>query len=89
MNILPIGLALLDRDGRCIRTKPVFDETVGCDCTAGKGVIALAVEDDRAQLAKAIAQILDGTRSGEEVRLRLAARSDETVVVTLATSPPN
>nr|WP_295664091.1 response regulator [Polymorphobacter sp.] len=89
MNILPLGLALLDGGGQCVRTNAVFDETVGTDCTTGDGILALAVKDDRAQLARAIVQVLDGTRDGKEVRLRLAARPDETVVVTLAPAPGN
>ncbi|QYE34288.1 response regulator [Polymorphobacter sp. PAMC 29334] len=89
MNILPLGLALLDGGGQCIQTNAVFNETVGSDCTSGDGILALAVEDDRAQLAKAIVQVLDGTVDGQEVRLRLAARPDETVVVTLAPAPAN
>ncbi len=89
MNLLPLGLALLDGGGQCIQTNTVFDETVGTDCTTGDGILALAVETDRAQLAKAIVQTLDGIREGEEVRLRLAARPDETVVVTIATAPAN
>jgi signal transduction histidine kinase/CheY-like chemotaxis protein len=89
MHILPLGLALLDGGGQCVRTNAVFDETVGCDCTIGDGVLEMAIADDRQQLALAIVRILDGTRDGEEVRLRLAARPDESVVVTLALAPPN
>ncbi len=89
MNLLPLGLALLDRGGQCVRTNAVFDETVGCDCTTGDGILALAVEDDRAQLARSIVQLLDGSTDGQEVRLRLAARPDETVVVTIAPAPAN
>jgi len=89
MNMLPLGLALLDREGQCIRTNAVFDETVGGDCSKGDGILALAVEDDRAQLSRAIVRLLDGATEGEDVRLRLAARPDEIVVVTIAPAPTN
>lgn len=87
MDILPIGLALLDDAGRCFLTNSVFAETVGCDCTGSGSVLDLAVPDDRATLAGAINDTLSWHRTGVECRLRLAVRPDEAVVVTLARAP--
>ena len=79
---------MLDGDGRCVATNAIFDDTVGCECSGPDGIFAMAVADDRHQFGRAIADLLAGSPGGAEVRLRLAARPDETVLVTLIRAAP-
>jgi two-component system cell cycle sensor histidine kinase/response regulator CckA len=88
IDALPLGIALLDVRAHCYMTNAVFDETVGCDCTADGDVLRLAVEADRSRLAMAIAEVLDQRRAQLECRLCLDVRPDESVVVTIARAPP-
>ncbi len=87
IDALPLGVAVLDRSGRCFRTNPAFSETVGYDCTGTGGVLELAVPGDRPALAQAIADILAGRYPQIECRLCLAVRPDETAVVTIVRAP--
>ena len=86
INLLPIGLALLDHDGNCFLTNAVFAETVGCDCVAA-GILDLAIPADRLELARVVADTLASRHDGTDCRLRLMARPDEAVVVTVARAP--
>ena len=79
---------MLDADGRCTATNAIFDDTVGCDCSGTLGILEMAVPADQRQLRAAIADLLAGSPGGAEVRLRLAARPEETVLVTLIRAAP-
>ncbi len=89
LHALPLGLALLDADGHCMMTNDAFAETVGGGChrEAG-GLAALAIEDDRERLQRAIGMVLTGSPEPQECRIRLALRPDESVALTLAAAPP-
>ncbi len=88
LNLLPLGLAVLDSDGRCVATNAIFDATVACDCSGDAGILAMAVGSDRERLGATIAELLAGNPGGAEIRLCLAARPDETVLVTLIRAAP-
>ena len=83
LDILPIGIALLDDDGKCFLTNAIFAETAGCDCVAGV-ILDLAVPADRSELARVIAETLAWRHNGTDCRIHLMARPDDAVVVTVA-----
>ena len=87
IDALPLGVAVLDRDGVCYQTNPAFTETVGCDCTGPGGILRLAIPADRPRLARAIADILQWQAPQIDCRLCLAVRPDETAVVTVIRAP--
>lgn len=88
LHALPLGLALLDTDGHCLMTNDAFAETVGGGCHRDSGgLAALAVEDDRERLRRAIGMVLTGSPEPQECRIRLAMRPDENVALTLAAAP--
>ncbi len=87
LDALPLGLAVLDREGRCVQANPAFAQTVGCDCTGPLGIAALAVAADRDRLTGAIGDVLGWRVLQVACRLRLAVRPDEPAVVTVIRAP--
>ena len=87
IDALPLGVAVLDRQGVCYQTNPAFTETVGRNCTGPGGILELAVEADRAGLAQGIADILAWREDQIDCRLCLAVRPDETAIVTIIRAP--
>ena len=87
IDVLPIGIALLDLRGECYQTNSAFAETVGRHGEMPSTILDIVVPEDRQALATAIGDIL-GWRSYQlECRLRLAIRAEETAVVTLVRAP--
>jgi len=87
MHALPIGIALLDDAGTMVLCNDAFRETVG-SAWEPDGFTGIAVPDDRLPLGRAIAEILGGSVVTRECRVRLAAREEESVALTLAVGPP-
>ena len=86
MHALPLGIALLDDAGTVILCNDAFRETVGSDWEGGFS--GIAVPDDRQPLGRAVREILAGEVLTRDCRIRLAARDEESVALTLAAGPP-
>ena len=88
LDVLPLGLALLDHDGRLLDCNEAFRRTVDCSCPVGEPLPAgITVPDDAPVLARAIRTALSQGTLPTELRVRVASRPDEPVVMTIARAP--
>lgn len=88
LGALPLGLALLDGEGRLITCNEAFVLSVGCDVVPGEPLPpAMVVAADRQGLRSAVTAALAGTLLPVELRVRIAARPAEPLVLTLTTPP--
>lgn len=88
LQALPIGLALLDRNGLLVDCNEAFRRTVGLKSTIGQPLPGgITVPDDRPLLARAIRAALSGGRLPAELRLRMTARPEEPQVMTIVRAP--
>ncbi len=88
LGVLPLGLALLDKQARLLGSNEAFRRTIGHACPIGAPLPhEIAVPDDRAMLARAIDDALNAGKVPVELRVRTASRPEEPLVVTLARSP--
>lgn len=89
LDALPLGLALLDGEGRLINCNEAFVLSVGCDLQRGSPLPpSMVVAADRAGLRSAIGDALQGATLPLELRVRIAARPAEPLVVTMTAPPP-
>ncbi|TRW17824.1 hybrid sensor histidine kinase/response regulator [Glacieibacterium frigidum] len=89
LDALPLGLALLDSEGRLINCNEAFVLSVGCDLQRGSPLPpTMVIPADRAGLRTAIADALQGATLPVELRVRIAARPAEPLVVTMTAPPP-
>ena len=88
LDVLPLGLALLDGEGLMVGCNDAFRRTVDHPCEPGQPLSGeITVHDDRPVLARAIREALDEGKLPTELRLRLITRPDEPVVMTIARVP--
>jgi len=88
LAVLPLGLALLDKQARLLGCNDAFRRTIGHPCPSGLPLPhEIAVPDDRAMLVRAIDEALNSGKVPVELRVRTMSRPDESLVVTLARSP--
>ncbi|QXQ07523.1 response regulator [Sphingosinicellaceae bacterium] len=88
LDVLPLGLALLDTEGRMLACNDAFRRTIDDPCQPGAPLPAgITVADDRPMLARAIRDALDKGKLPAELRLRLTARPEEPLVMTIARVP--
>ncbi len=85
LGMLPLGLALADRDGRFRFLNDAFRRAGG----VGEGPDPLypsdlVVEDDKAMVADTIRAIAVGRQTPRDLRVRLKSRPDEPVALTVA-----
>ncbi len=86
--VLPLGLALLDGQGRLVDCNDAFIRTVACSCPPGHALPeGITVPEDAAVLMHAIDDALNAGKLPVELRVRSAARPEEPMVMTIARSP--
>ncbi|MBC7496606.1 MAG: response regulator [Sphingomonadaceae bacterium] len=89
IDVLPLGIAVLNTEGICYQVNAAFAETVEYDCVESGDILNLAVPADRPMLAAAIADILSWHQRQIECRLHLAIRPHELAVVNVIRAPIN
>lgn len=85
VSLIPLGVAMIDRDGRFVHFNPAFAEATGVNVALPPLYPGdLVVREDKAALADAIRRFSGGTTHAADMQVRLANRPDEPVAVTLA-----
>lgn len=85
VGLLPIGLALVDREGRFVHINASFAAATAVNAAAPPLYPGdLVVREDKAALADAIRRFSGGASHVADMQVRLAARPDEPVALTLA-----
>jgi two-component system cell cycle sensor histidine kinase/response regulator CckA len=83
--LLPVPLALVDRDGRFVHLNDAFIHAAGVDAGAPPLYPGdLVVREDKGALADAIRRFANGAAHGTQMPVRFAARPDEAVQLRLA-----
>jgi two-component system cell cycle sensor histidine kinase/response regulator CckA len=85
LDVLPIGLALVDRDGRFVTMNEAFRQAAGIKGT-GMPVYPgdLVVKEDKAAVADAVRRNARGPAMSGDLAVRLARQSAEPVALTIA-----
>jgi len=85
LEILPLGLALADRDGRFVYLNAAFRRAAGLSRTAAPTWPSdLVVDEDKAAVADSIRRFARGASLSGDVAVRLKANSEEPVALTVA-----
>lgn len=88
LEVLPLGLALLDDHGRVVTCNDAFLRTVDASCPPGHRLPGgITVPEDATALERAINAALYDGKLPVELRLRVPARPDEPMVMTIARAP--
>ena len=88
LEVLPVGLALIDAKGCVIGCNDAFRRTVDDSCETGAPLPPqIAVPDDRPVLARAVREALRDGHLPRELRIRLTVRPEEPVVMTVTRAP--
>jgi two-component system cell cycle sensor histidine kinase/response regulator CckA len=85
LDVLPIGLALVDRDGRFLTMNNAFRQAAGLKGSAMPVYPGdLVVKEDKAAVADAVRRNSRGPAMSGDLAVRLAHQSSEPVALTLA-----
>jgi two-component system cell cycle sensor histidine kinase/response regulator CckA len=85
LDVLPIGLALADRDGRFLSMNRAFQQAAGLsDETAPIYPGDIVVKEDKAPVADAVRRNARGPAMSGDLAVLLANRSNEPVALTIA-----
>ncbi|HZU50789.1 MAG TPA: ATP-binding protein, partial [Sphingomicrobium sp.] len=85
LDILPIGLALVDRDGRFLTMNTAFRQAAGIKSSATPVYPGdLVVKEDKAAVADAVRRNSRGPAMSGDLAVRLANQSSDPVALTLA-----
>ncbi|HEU0100483.1 MAG TPA: response regulator [Allosphingosinicella sp.] len=85
LEILPLGLALADRDGRFVYLNSAFRRAAGLSRTAAPTWPSdLVVDEDKAAVADSIRRFARGASMSGDVAVRLKANAEEPVALTVA-----
>jgi two-component system cell cycle sensor histidine kinase/response regulator CckA len=85
LDVLPIGLALVDRDGRFLTMNEAFRAAAGIKGTASPSYPSdLVVKEDKAAVADAVRRNARGPAMSGDLAVRLARQPAEPVALTLA-----
>jgi two-component system, cell cycle sensor histidine kinase and response regulator CckA len=85
LDILPIGLALVDRDGRFLTMNEAFRQAAAIQgSTAPVYPGDLVVKEDKAAVADAVRRNARGPAMSGDLAIRLARQSSEPVALTIA-----
>ena len=83
--LLPFGIALVDREGRFVEMNPAFRRAAMVDAAAPPLYPGdLVVREDKAALADAVRRFANGASHAAEIAVRLGARPDDAVALTIA-----
>jgi len=85
VSLLPIGLALVDRDGRFLQMNDAFLRAAGVDAAAPPLYPGdLVLREDKAAVADTVRRFAGGATQSSDLAVRLKDRPDEPVVLTIA-----
>ena len=85
LDVLPIGLALVDRDGRFLMMNEAFRVAAGIKGAAMPSYPGdLVVKEDKAAVADAVRRNTRGPATSGDIAVRLAKRTGEPVALTIA-----
>ncbi|MEO7276641.1 MAG: response regulator, partial [Sphingomicrobium sp.] len=85
LDVLPIGLALADRDGRFLSMNRAFEQAAALDGAAPPVYPGdLVVKEDKAAVADAVRRNARGPAMSGDLAIRLANRPGEPVALTIA-----
>ncbi|HEY0311428.1 MAG TPA: response regulator [Allosphingosinicella sp.] len=85
VEILPIGLALVDRDGRFLYLNGAFRRAAGLSRNAAPAWPSdLVVDEDKAAVADQVRRFARGPTMSGDIAVRLKARPEEPVALTVA-----
>jgi two-component system, cell cycle sensor histidine kinase and response regulator CckA len=85
LDVLPIGLALVDRDGRFLTMNAAFRQAAGLKGSAMPVYPGdLVVKEDKAPVADAVRRNARGPAMSGDVAVRLANQTSEPVALTIA-----
>ena len=85
LDVLPIGLALVDRDGRFLTMNAAFRQAAGLKGTAMPVYPGdLVVKEDKAAVADAVRRNARGPAMSGDLAVRLSHQSSEPVALTIA-----
>lgn len=84
LDILPIGLALVDRDGRFLTMNDAFRQAAGIKTAKPVYPGDLVVKEDKAAVADAVRRNARGPAMSGDIAVRLARNPKEPVALTIA-----
>ncbi len=84
LDILPIGLALVDRDGRFLTMNDAFRTAAGLETSRAVYPGDLVVKEDKAAVADAVRRHARGPAMSGDLAVRLARSPKEPVALTIA-----
>ncbi|MFL6857382.1 MAG: ATP-binding protein, partial [Allosphingosinicella sp.] len=85
LEILPLGLALADRDGRFVYLNTAFRRAAGLSRSAAPTWPSdLVVDEDKAAVADSVRRFARGPSLSGDIAVRLKARAEEPVALTVA-----
>ncbi|HEX6375423.1 MAG TPA: response regulator [Allosphingosinicella sp.] len=85
LEILPLGLALADRDGRFVYLNAAFRRAAGLSRSAAPTWPSdLVVDEDKAAVADSVRRFARGASLSGDVAVRLKANAEEPVALTVA-----
>jgi two-component system cell cycle sensor histidine kinase/response regulator CckA len=85
LEILPVGLALVDRDGRFLHLNAAFRRAAGLSRSSAPAWPSdLVVDEDKAAVADQVRRFARGPTMSGDIAVRLKARPEEPVALTVA-----
>ena len=90
MAVLPIGLALADRDGQLVFMNDAFRAAAGVPAEGEAGLLYpsdLVAKDDKGAVADMVRRAARSAESVRDLRVRLKHRPDEPVILTIGRAP--
>ncbi|MBB5714626.1 hybrid sensor histidine kinase/response regulator [Sphingomonas aerophila] len=85
VSLLPLGLALVDRDGRFVQMNDAFIRAAGVNAAAPPLYPGdLMVREDKAAVADAIRRFASGATHSADMAVRLRSNPEEPVALTIA-----
>lgn len=88
LGMLPLGLALAERDGRFLYMNAAFRRAAGLDENSQPVYPGdLVVDEDKTAVANAVRRFSNSASISADIALRLKHQPDETVAITVAGAP--
>jgi len=85
VSLLPVGMALVDRDGRFLHMNDAFVRATGVNPVAPPLYPGdLVVREDKAALADAVRRFAGGAQHSADMAVRLNDRADEPIALSIA-----
>jgi two-component system cell cycle sensor histidine kinase/response regulator CckA len=85
VSLLPVGMALVDRDGRFLHMNDAFVRATGVNAVAPPLYPGdLVVREDKAALADAVRRFAGGAQHSADMAVRLSDRPDEPIALSIA-----